>query len=422
MIKNKVLMETVSSFEKISLESIQEREGFSLEEAAITQEIDDLDSLEAIATSLEAYAEDPSSDQTKDFLEDMGISFEDVSSTGKTSIGRHIANVINTIMRVIKSLITRFINFFKILFGRTGALKLELKLLGIKVNKIAGRSPLRKQANISGYVTGVSTEVSSPRDAVAINKSLEALNKQLNVITNDYIQDVEKVGQDILETLRKWDYSRKETSYDLISNINQKASLINLDKYLSKIGSKIPLKDPRFDDRLTFTAAPLIGSRSLVFTSRDSSKESSSGDATQTLAIDSAIVRSQKIKLIRLRPNLERGKASVLMNTMSVSDIRVTLAEVKKLLDILDQETSRNTNKKLESLLADMLKETKRLLDQKQSIGTTNLSSIVTFTPSDYVSTFTRWSSEPYLSLIAHTLFVAKSVMGLCSRNIEAYK
>lgn len=321
-----------------------------------------------------------------------------------------IKNILEQIRRILRELWHKIKDFFITLFNEVGRLKFRIQYVSTLLDEIDGKEPEQDTVTLGNTAYGVCTEQGIPQNARAVVISLMDMLNQTRAVRQHYVPQLIAIGEGLARTLPQWP-NDPERNKLWLEQLNSIASGFNTSVFAHSVAKTFPTNNPNWPAGSAQVGTPLPGFRSLVFVNG----EKVATDQSASPQAHAMRIQASQVLLTRARQthNVDLAKATI--ETFSNDHLKEILDLVSQIVEEVETGMKAGLRNKLERLGRD-LDNAAAKIDQETDgdIGTLKRGL-------RYATVFAGWTTDPYVQLLGHDLYVCRSMLSFVSRHIAAH-
>lgn len=330
------------------------------------------------------------------------ISTEGVVST--------IKNLLEQIRRILRELWHKIKDFFITLFNEVGRLKFRINYVTTLLDEIDGKEPEQAEITLGNSGYGVCTEQGVPQNARAVVISLTDMLNQTRAVRQHYVPQLLAIGDGLSRVLPQWP-NDPERNQQWLAQLNAIASGYNTAVFAHALAKTFPTHSPNWPTGSALVGTPLPGFRSLVFVNGDKVAT----DQSATPMAQATRLQASQVLLTRTRQthNVDLSKAKI--ETFTNDHLKEVLDLVNEIVEEVETGMKAGLRSKLERMGRDLETAATRINQEANGdIG-------VLKRGLRYATVYAGWTTDPYIQLLGHNLYVCRSMLSFITRHIQAH-
>lgn len=277
---------------------------------------------------------------------------------------------------------------------------------------VTGQYAKVREVEAGRLVRLLSTDRFPAADHVRLMENLVTLQHQLTNVRRRYVPMVVDLAEDFTKVFNRWGTIDASDWLEQLNTIARRydpvRALTSDEPYRYRVSTQ-------FDER-SLMGRPLAGRKTIVIIpAGESAKDASARPIAQASSLQEAHVTLAELRDDRVDDEITI--TPMYMPVLSQNQIEGLLAKVSEVLNEIELTTKSDARRDLRrfTLTLDQLARSSRtdVPDGTVAIFQAGIA---------YASAVSRWTKEPYVSLINHTLNICNNTVRMCNLHVQAYK
>lgn len=329
-------------------------------------------------------------------------------ATSRRSFTERIRDILKWIRDRFRYLINRVRGLFAKAKSDVAYLKARLYILKEKHRQFTGRYPSRPELDLSGIVHQVLVREGVPKGGRMLIRDATELQSQLDALRRRYLPIVQSVASKMSRVMDGSTY-RQGLFQEWLEQMNESAYGMRYSELTGVLPNLLRVDDTRFPKDSTKMATPLIGDRAIFILDGGRGQ----GGVPRGGVELATVLQNTRMVLARSRPTNIAIGPSPTMSSMPHSMIGDILNLVEGLLTDVEKIDVNAFKAEFDAI-------SQRIDSMIRAVPSTGRSASYVESGVRYSAALTRWVSDPYLTLLAHTLSSCRGLMSVCVRALNA--
>ncbi len=302
--------------------------------------------------------------------------------------------------------------FFYKIFGTIPRLRSAIDALEKRVEEVTGKQLDQKTIKVTSGLTMLSTNYVAAKNESDVKKGLETMTTAAKFVYGSYVESVAKRGVIIADAIRDFDPAKAEES---AGALRMALKAVKPDSIPGIDGGD----KSRFPGFTTYKGASLPGNVSLAC------KWYVDSDDTSVLgALDR--FRNAHCDLISTSEKDKAPPSEIDFTTMTTSGMKAILKDASALLDTLEDYKRGAKAKAINKSKSDIEAASEKAAKAAEAMNNKDEGERVSLpyykTLINFNAAYMRWSKDPAIGMLSHSMSVIKTAMMLVQKSCSAYK